>query len=38
VAGAGAVELAEALDGVERHRGLAKRLVVGVDRLDTGQV
>jgi hypothetical protein len=38
MAGAGAVELAEALDRVERHRGLAERLVVGVDRLDAGQV
>ena len=38
MAGAGAVELAEALDGVERHRRLAERLVVGVDRLDAGQV
>jgi hypothetical protein len=33
-----AVELAEALDGVERHRRLAERLVLRIDRLDASEV
>ncbi len=38
MAGAFAVELAEALQVVERHRRGAEPLVIGVDRLDPGQV
>ena len=38
MAGAAAVELAEALDVVQRHGQLAQRLVFGVDGLHAGQM
>jgi hypothetical protein len=38
VAGTLAVELPEALDILQRHRQLAERFVLGVDRADSGQV
>ncbi len=38
MAGALAVELAEVPDVVERHRGLAEALVVGIDRPHAGQM
>ena len=38
VAGSARVELAEAFDVLERNGGVADDLVVGVDRLDPGQV